>query len=70
MPVAGLEKLNNAIRSVSTVNDRLFLVDFTKTAYWKSMSEFMIHSNFGKPWQGSSVGILVHLPLYCRFSIS
>ena len=46
---AGLEKLANANRSVSSVNDRLFPVEFTKIADWKSMSEYMLRSNFGKP---------------------
>ena len=46
---AGLEKLANANRSVSSVNDRLFPVEFTEIADWKSMSEYMLRSNFGKP---------------------
>ena len=47
--VAGLEKLTNANRSVSSVNDRLFPVELTEIADWKSMSEYMLRSNFGKP---------------------
>ena len=46
---AGLEKLTNANRSVSSVNDRLFPVELTEIADWKSMSEYMLRSNFGKP---------------------
>ena len=46
---AGLEKLTNANRSVSTVNDRLFPVEVTEIADWKSMSEYMLHSNWEKP---------------------
>ena len=46
---AGLEKLTNANRSVSSVNDRLFPVELAEIADWKSMSEYMLHSNFGKP---------------------
>ena len=44
----GLEKLTNANRSVSTGYDRLFPVELTEIADWKSMSEYMLHSNFGK----------------------
>ena len=44
----GLEKLTNANRSVSTGNDRLFLVELMEIADWKSMSEYMLHSNFRK----------------------
>ena len=46
--VPGLEKLINANRSVSSVNDRLFPVELTEIADWKSMSEYTLHSNFGK----------------------
>ena len=42
----GLEKLTNANRSVSSVNDRLFPVELTEIADWKSMSEYMLHSNY------------------------
>ena len=52
--------MTNANRSLSSVNDRLFPVELTEKADWKSMSEYMLHSNFGKPQQGSSAGILVH----------
>ena len=48
-PRPGLEKLTNANRSVSSVNDRLFPVELTEIADWKSMSEYMLRSNFGKP---------------------
>ena len=44
----GLEKLTNANRSVNSVNDRLFPVELTEIAEWKSMSEYMLHLNFGK----------------------
>ena len=44
----GLEKLTNANRSVCSVSDRLFPVELTEIADWKSMSEYMLHSNFGK----------------------
>ena len=47
--IPGLEKLTNANRSVSSVNDRLFPVELTEIADWKSMSEYMLLSNFGKP---------------------
>ena len=46
--IAGLEKLTNANRSVSTVNDRLFLVELTEIQDWTSMSKYMLHSNFGQ----------------------
>ena len=46
--ISGLEKLTNANRSVSSRNDRLFPVELTEIADWKSMSEYMLHSNFGK----------------------
>ena len=47
--LAGLEKLTNANRSVSSVNDRLFLVGLMEIANWKSMSECMFHTNSEKP---------------------
>ena len=50
--ISGLEKLTNANRSVSPVNDRLFPVELTEIADWKSMSEYMLHSNFGKALTG------------------
>ena len=44
---AGLEKLTNANRFVSTVNDRLLPVKLTEIADWTSLlSEYMLHSNF------------------------
>ena len=33
---------------VSTVNDRLFPLEVTEIADWTSMSENMLHSNFGQ----------------------
>ena len=45
---AGLEKLTNANRSVSTVNDRLFQVELAEIADWTSLSEYMLGSNFGQ----------------------
>ena len=45
---AGLEKLTNANRSVSSESDRLFPVELTEIADWKSISEYMLHSNFGR----------------------
>ena len=42
----GLEKLTNASRSVSTVNDQLFPVKLMEIADWTSMSEYMLHYNF------------------------
>ena len=44
----GLEKLTNANRSVSTVNDRLFPVELTEKADWASLSGYMLRSNFGQ----------------------
>ena len=41
---AGLEKLTKANRSISSVNDQLF----KEIANWKPVSEYMLHSNFGK----------------------
>ena len=47
--IAGLEKLTNANRSVSTVYyHRLFPVELTEIADWTSMSKCMLHSNFGQ----------------------
>ena len=48
MPTARLEKLTNANRSVSSVNDRLFPVELTEIADWTSTSQYMLHSNFGQ----------------------
>ena len=45
---AGLEKLTNANRSVSKVNDRLYQVELTEIADWKSEFEYMLHLNLGK----------------------
>ena len=36
------------IGPVSTVNDRLFPAELTEIAEWTSMSEYMLHSNFGQ----------------------
>ena len=44
--------MTNANRSVSSVNDRLFPVELTEIADWKYMSEYMLHSNFGKALAG------------------
>ena len=44
-----LEKLTNANWSVSRVNDRQFPVELTEIADWTSISEYMLHSNFGQP---------------------
>ena len=44
----GLEKLTNANRALSSVNDLLFPVELTEIADWKSISEYMLHSNFVK----------------------
>ena len=46
--LSGLEKLTSANRSVSTVHDRLFPVELTEIANWTSMSEYMLHLNFGQ----------------------
>ena len=48
MSLTGLEKLTNDNRSVSAVNDQLFPVELTEIADWTSMSEYMLHSNFGQ----------------------
>ena len=70
---AGLEKLTNANRSVSSVNDRLFPVELTEIADWKSMSEYMLHSNFGKALTGVIGGNFgantFILPLPCFLNI-
>ena len=44
----GLEKLTNANRSISAVYDRLFPVELSAIADWTSISECMLHSNFGQ----------------------
>ena len=70
--ISGLEKLTNANRSVSSVYDRLFPVELTEIADGKSISEYMLHSNFGKAFLGvigGNFGVLVHIPLYCRFPV-
>ena len=41
--VPGLEKLTNASRSVSKVDDQLFKVKLMEIANWKSRSEYMLH---------------------------
>ena len=70
---AGLEKLTNANRSVSSVNDRLFPVERTEIADWKSISEYMLHSNFGKALTGVIGGNFCAytfiLPLPCFLNI-
>ena len=69
--LAGLEKLTNANRSVSSVNDRLFPVELTEIADWKS--EYMLHSNFGKALTGVISGNLgaytFILPIPCFLSM-
>ena len=60
--ISGLEKLTNANRSVSSVNDRLFPVELREIVDWKSMSKYMLHSNIGKALKGLSAGNLVHIP--------
>ena len=66
----GLEKLTNANRSVSSVNDRLFPVELMEIADWKSMSEYMLHLNFGKALTGVIGGNFgAKIPLYCRFPV-
>ena len=57
--------MTNANRFVSTVNARLFPVELMEIADWKSMSEYMLHSNFGKTLTKVNGG-----NLYCRFPIS
>ena len=70
---SGLEKLTNANRSVSSENDRLFPVELTEIADWKSMSEYMLHSNFGKALTGVIGGnfcaFTFILPLPCFLNI-
>ena len=70
---AGLEKLTNLNRSVSSVNDRLFPVELTEIADWKSMSEYMLHSKFGKAFSGVIGGnfgaYTFILPLPCLLNI-
>ena len=65
---SGLEKLTNASRSVSTVNDWLFPVELMLTADWTSMSEYIWHSNFGQTLTRiirRNFG--AYIPLYCCF---
>ena len=69
----GLEKLTNANRSVCSVSDRLFPVELTEIADWKSMSEYKLHSNFGKALTGVIGGnfgaYTFILPLPCLLNI-
>ena len=73
IPIPGLEKLTNANRSVSSVNDRLFPVELTEIADLKSVSEYMLHSNFGKALIGVIGGKFgantFILPLPCLLNI-
>ena len=73
MPPTGLEKLTNLNRSVSSVNDRLFPVELTEIADWKSVSEYMLHSKFRKAFSGVIGGNLgaytCLLPLPCLLNI-
>ena len=59
------------IRSVSSVNDRLFPVELTEIADWKYMSEYILHSNFGKALTGVIGGNFwckyLILPLPCLY---
>ena len=70
---SGLEKLTNANRSISSVNDRLFPVELKEIADWKSLSEYMLHSNFRKALTGVIGGNLgaytFILPLPCLLNI-
>ena len=70
---SGLEKLANANRSVSSVNDRLFPAELKEIADWKSLSEYMLHSNFGKALTrviGGNLGAYtLILPLPCLLNI-
>ena len=65
--------MTNDNRSVSSVNDRLFPVELTEIADWKSMSEYMLHSNFGKALTGVIGGNFgantFILPLPCLLNI-
>ena len=48
MSRTGLEKLTNAKRSISKVNNRLFPVELMEIADWKSRLAYMLHSSYGK----------------------
>ena len=65
--------MTKANRSVSSVNDRLFPVEVTEIADWKSMSEYTLHSNFGKALTGVIGGnfgaYTFILPLLCFLNI-
>ena len=56
-----------------SVSDRLFPVELTEIADWKSMSEYMLHSNFGKALTGVIGGkfgaYTFILPLPCLLNI-
>ena len=73
---AGLEKLTNANRSVSSVNDRLFPVELTEIADWKSKSEYMLHSNYGKALTGviggnfGAYNFILPLPCFLNICLS
>ena len=41
-------EIDKCNRSISSVSDRLFPVKLTEIADWMSISEYMLHSNFGK----------------------
>ena len=69
MYTSGLEKLTNANRSVCSVSDRLFPVELTEIADWKSMSEYMLHSNFGKALTGVIGGNFLCIYLYIAASL-
>ena len=65
--------MTNANRSDSLVNDRLFPVERTEIADRKSMSEYMLHSNFRKALTGVIGGNFgantFILPLPCLLNI-
>ena len=69
----GLEKLTNLNRSVISVNDQLFPVEVTEIADKKSMSEYILHSIFGKDFSGVIGGnfgaYTFILPLPCLLNI-
>ena len=54
-------------------NDLLFPVELTEKADWKSMSEYMLHSNFGKALTGvigrNFCAYTFILPLPCFLNI-
>ena len=69
--ISGLEKLTNANRSVSSVSGRLFPVELTEIADWKSISEYMLHSNFGKAliyrWEFWCIYLYIAASLFTKY---